>query len=130
MNRLSIGRFIKELLDDMHRSLHDPACPIKFLVYSGHDSTLVPVLCALGMYDDSWPPYAAYLSLEIACNTTTSTNKQDDGSALYVRAKYLDKHHKLFDQSSEWCPYSLFVERLSRFSITPHEYRSACSGGG
>ena len=35
------------------------------LIYSGHDSTLVPLLCALGIYSDEWPPYATYVALEI-----------------------------------------------------------------
>jgi len=49
-NQLAIGRFLKELAEDVDnavsgRSVH------KLLMYTGHDSTLVPLLCALGIYD-------------------------------------------------------------------------------
>jgi hypothetical protein len=75
LNRLAIGRFLRELLDVIHPAVHDlptpaPSSPFAFLshkkhndvpveqtshakmmIFSGHDSTLVPVLCALGIYD-------------------------------------------------------------------------------
>ena len=75
LNRLAIGRFLRELLDVMHPAVHDlptpaPSSPFAFLshkkhidipveqtshakmmIFSGHDSTLVPVLCALGIYE-------------------------------------------------------------------------------
>lgn len=68
---MAIGRFIYDLMADLKTALGEdaPKCiaqsrvrssdPIemaaardkKLLIYSGHDSTLVPVLCALGLYD-------------------------------------------------------------------------------
>lgn len=74
LNRLAIGRFLRELLDIVHPAVHNlpipaPSSPFSFLshkhtdepieprshakmmIFSGHDSTLVPVLCALGIYD-------------------------------------------------------------------------------
>lgn len=35
-------------------------------IYSAHDSTLVPILCALGIYDDHWPDYASSILIEFA----------------------------------------------------------------
>ena len=32
---------------------------------SGHDTTVVPVLAALGAYDDHWPPYASFVAFEL-----------------------------------------------------------------
>lgn len=49
MNKLAIGRFLNEVSEDLNALLANPAK--KFLAYSGHDSTLVPVLCAFGIYD-------------------------------------------------------------------------------
>ena len=34
-------------------------------LYSGHDTTLVPLLVGLGVYDDEWPPYTADLAFEL-----------------------------------------------------------------
>ena len=81
LNRLAIGRFLKEMLDVLHPAVHNlktPATPSSFqflpsfvepsllrdgpiehakmMIYSGHDSTLVPVLCALGIYDGNFIP--------------------------------------------------------------------------
>ncbi len=46
LNRLAIGRFIHEMLDDLQAYREK-----KLLVYSGHDSTIVPLLCAFDAYD-------------------------------------------------------------------------------
>jgi hypothetical protein len=63
MNRYAIGRFLSEFVKDLKFSLgessseepaelsHRSADDISMIIYSGHDSTLVPVLCALGIYD-------------------------------------------------------------------------------
>jgi hypothetical protein len=74
LNRLAIGRFLRELLDVLHPAVFNLPTPppsssfsflpstaprtsslelehAKMMIYSGHDSTLVPVLCALGIYD-------------------------------------------------------------------------------
>ena len=45
-NRLAIGRFVKEFKEQLERVLTNKS-PHKVMIYSGHDSTLVPVLCAL-----------------------------------------------------------------------------------
>ena len=108
LNRYAIGRFLRELLDVLDVSvLHkepsisvqsssesdsdttdtiDTSCrsPAKMMLFSGHDSTLVPVLCALGIYDNTWPPYASYLAIEIAESNV-------DPTQLFVRAIYNDK---------------------------------------
>ena len=66
MNRLAIGRFLHELTSDIKAAMdtgksgtatsaaskltptpHNKA----MLIYSGHDYTLVPIMCALGIYD-------------------------------------------------------------------------------
>lgn len=71
LNRFAIGRFLNEMLEDMHAAMDKSsgdaaACSSSStdlvvrsqsvsnktaLIYSGHDSTLVPVLCALEIYD-------------------------------------------------------------------------------
>lgn len=34
-------------------------------LYSAHDTTLIPCLMALGIFDMKWPPYAADITLEL-----------------------------------------------------------------
>ena len=48
--------------------------PAKLAIYSGHDSTIIKVLSALGpevWKGDVWPPYASMILIEVrkyACN--------------------------------------------------------------
>lgn len=69
INRFSIGRFIRELLSDLTFGLdesqkaevaggseHSDGPPevspqARFLIYGSHDSTLVSLLCAMGVFD-------------------------------------------------------------------------------
>lgn len=37
----------------------------KLFLYASHDSTLIPLLLALGTFDHKWPPYAADVTLEL-----------------------------------------------------------------
>ncbi|XP_074654462.1 2-phosphoxylose phosphatase 1-like [Tubulanus polymorphus] len=37
---------------------------VKFVLYSGHDVSLTPLLVALGIHNTKWPPYASRLVLE------------------------------------------------------------------
>jgi hypothetical protein len=50
LNRLAIGRFIKEMMHDVESSFNTEHAQDMF-VYSGHDSTIVPMLCALNIYN-------------------------------------------------------------------------------
>lgn len=68
MARLGLGRFVSELMADIEEIPHDhhhqvkqkfnhpvddiaPTKNKKFLVYSAHDSTLIPLLCMLRLFD-------------------------------------------------------------------------------
>lgn len=118
LNRLAIGRFLTELLDDILVNHKDK----KMLIYSGHDSTLVPVLCALDCYDDKWPPYASYLSLEIV--------ESKKSGEKFVRALYNDEPIAILGESNSsqdpWCSLDSFINRLREMSIGSEEYKTAC----
>jgi len=42
----------------------------KLLVWSGHDTTLLPILLAFDVWDGHWPPYASVIGLEVYQNGT------------------------------------------------------------
>lgn len=151
---MAIGRFITELLDDIshidvasrdsdnttdsslrHGSRKDVAENANILIYSGHDSTLVPILCALGIYDYKWPPYASYLALEIA------EEKMATSSKLWVRAIYNDEALAIGskrpftgqcaaassnDVMENWYPYDMLISRLQSLTIDHDDYSMAC----
>lgn len=52
-----------EVLQLLEALFHTPAA--KLFVYSGHDTTLSPLLDALGLFNGKIPPYAASLYFEL-----------------------------------------------------------------
>ena len=38
---------------------------LKMVIYAAHDTTLMAVLYALGVYDHKWPKYAADIKIEL-----------------------------------------------------------------
>ena len=111
----------------------------KILIYSGHDSTLVPLMCALGLYDNQWPPYASYLTLEIIRKSGDSGDGGDGGDdGMYVRALFNDQVRPLFRANNTYdtdeaeapsaalLPYAEFKDQLQGLLITEDEYSAAC----
>eukprot|EP01041_Mallomonas_annulata_P011897 gene11897-24927_t len=119
LNRLAIGRFFRELLEDVKNAM-EGSTEHKMLFYSGHDSTLVPVACALGIHDDEWPVYAANIVIEIA--------KEIDTGNDFVRVFYNFHEMILPDCSEPWCPYGSFQKRLA--DLIPTDYVTECQCEG
>jgi len=91
------------------------------LVYSGHDSTLVPLLCGLGCYDGVWPPYASYLALEIV--------RSKSSGERFVRAVYNDQEVSMGScghGGALWVPLASFYKRLSALAMTAEDYKGQC----
>jgi hypothetical protein len=78
--RLGIGRLLGEALDGLafDAEVYAAARPLQetaasgtvgrgatLRLVSGHDTTLVPLLSALGAYDGRWPPYSSFVSFEL-----------------------------------------------------------------
>eukprot|EP00966_Prymnesium_polylepis_P079425 1840971-Prymnesium_polylepis.1 len=88
---------------------------------SGHDSTLVPLLCALGVYDSVWPRYAAHLELELA---------RSEAGEHFVRLLY-DGEVLLPiepDVGGAWMRWERFQsEVLEPASVTQSAYDAECA---
>lgn len=75
--RLSMGRLLHMLLANMREAAAAASeqqgqqqgaqgqPPPLLRLYSGHDSTIMPLLAALGMDVESWPPYVSNLTFEL-----------------------------------------------------------------
>ena len=77
-----------------------------------------------------WPPYASYLTFEIAKYIQQNTSLIPNGiiGNLYVRAVYNDVN-KIMDGCGGvlWCPYESFRLRLLKISISWQEYQIECN---
>jgi len=61
------------LLSDFHAFLmnltvQEREIPPKLVVWSGHDTTLLPILLAFDVWDGDWPPYASVIGFEVYQN--------------------------------------------------------------
>ncbi|ORX96887.1 phosphoglycerate mutase-like protein [Basidiobolus meristosporus CBS 931.73] len=65
-NRLGIGLFLSELRQSILDSIKDcKKTPAKMEIFSGHDTTVQPLLGVLKAEDFRWPPYASNLIVEV-----------------------------------------------------------------
>lgn len=120
MIRLGFGRFLHELLDQIGRGLRSTH-PHKMLVFVGHDSTIVPALAALGVYDNVWPVYASNIVLEVVEALSTGRH--------YVRCFYDDREVEMQvgprrRYRGRLMPWEEFSEGLGGF--IPTDYMSEC----
>ncbi|UJR13380.1 hypothetical protein I4U23_000396 [Adineta vaga] len=77
----------------------------KFFVYSGHDTTVIPLAMALEIFDMRWPKYASYILMKYF---VSKTNPEE----TYVSVNYADEPQILSNCDSYYCPYSVFVKNL------------------
>merc|ERR1740130_2294486 len=61
--RLAAGRLLVEMLDHLAATVNEEPSS-KWVQFSGHDSSLLPVLKALRIREN-WPPYGAHIELEL-----------------------------------------------------------------
>jgi hypothetical protein len=77
--RLNIGPLVNNIWTHMDWAVTQPAETWRLMLWSGHDSTVMPLLAALQVYaeaGDMWVPYASLVAIELL---------QDAAGALFVR---------------------------------------------
>ncbi|SAL96061.1 hypothetical protein [Absidia glauca] len=112
VRRLGLGRLMGEIRDRMVRRADGTDHTVgeqdlKLAIYSGHDTTIGPLLIILGGYDNRWPPFGSSILFELY-KTKPSTDKPTNN---YVRVRFNNKilelpgcaekgnHHSNGDQS-------------------------------
>jgi len=58
------NEFLVKLRDDMQKTINNTQ-QYKYILYSGHDSSILPVMSALGVPLDLNPPYASHIDFEL-----------------------------------------------------------------
>ncbi|KAF9312711.1 Lysophosphatidic acid phosphatase type 6 [Podila horticola] len=107
--QLGIGPLAQEIKHNLVAA-KDGTTKVLLNVYSGHDTTLSPLLGMLDSQDVRWPPYAANMLVELW--------KADSGEH-FVRVIY---NHKVVETKSgwcdlSWCPLDKFTAHLDRFYV-------------
>jgi hypothetical protein len=75
-----------------------------------------------------WPPYASYLTLEVARLTSVGPAvPQGVVGGLYVRAVYNDKDRVMAGCDDQlWCSYDMFHTQILKTGLTHAEYQKEC----
>mmetsp|Transcript_3686 Transcript_3686/g.14485 ORF Transcript_3686/g.14485 Transcript_3686/m.14485 type:complete len:437 (-) Transcript_3686:71-1381(-) len=82
--RTSLGHFIGEMLQEMSKNKR------KLFLVSAHDTTVLPLLIALEIFDGLWPPFCSYISVELWENQRAAAlaTEEDDDDHYLVRIIY------------------------------------------
>eukprot|EP00624_Nannochloropsis_granulata_P002940 evm.model.NODE_24869_length_11136_cov_18.837284.3 len=140
MTRLAIGPFLNEVLEGIEGKARGRegkrevagggGKEEQVVVYAGHDSSIVPVLAALGIWEDVWPPYAANIVLELAEEGAREGGRE---GGHFVRVLYNDEERVLFgggeggrEGGEVWYPLDEFSEKVRRLVPTDTEKECRC----
>jgi acid phosphatase len=162
MARLGIGRFIRDLLFAIREKMNglnpdlasnlppDPATGLhlfpskiyegienfKFMIFSGHDSTIAPFLASIGVFDGMWPQFGANVALELIeeiNNTPIDTERVASKlPRFFIRLKSNDQVYQLpscaaFSHPSDpsLCPVDQFFKVC--IPLIPVDLQEECS---
>ncbi|KAF9131987.1 Acid phosphatase-like protein 2 [Mortierella sp. 14UC] len=91
-----------------------------FSLYSGHDTTLMPLLGVLDSLDMRWPPYLSNILIELW---------ETPSSESYIRVIY---NSRIVTTTTNWCdlswcPLQTFIDHLEKF-LPGEDYLEKCQG--
>jgi len=99
--QIVIGSFVQDILDVLH-SVHSGNSSVKLALYSGHDTTIIPLLEAYHVWKGQWPSYASLLQIELLSDSKNNN---------FVRLIYRNEPLRLPEcEFMEMCPYEKFRE--------------------
>lgn len=125
-----------------------PVCATrKLFLYSVHDTTLMPCLMALGVFDMRWPPYAADITLELYQHrhnkqhyvkisyigqvrpVTYSVGPQGCNALLRILNPFSCalKDQKIPGCSDVYCPLREFKQALTMYALPEESYHTLCN---
>lgn len=64
-SKYALGHITRDIRTRMQAKIDDAADAFKFVIYSGHDTTIMPFLSALGVWDGEWASYASIVTMEL-----------------------------------------------------------------
>lgn len=131
--RLTAGNLVGQIVDRMQNKSENKNLPIpgtNLTLYSAHDTTVAAFLSALQVFDDTAPPYAATVFVELYSNSKEK---------YFVAVWYLNNHTtEGFDLTnttslliplpipncSQYCPLEEFMELTA--DVIPNDWEQEC----
>lgn len=118
--QLCVGPLLHTVVANMEEKMEGtgPEAKRKLFLYSVHDTTLMPCLMALGIFDMKWPPYAADITIELLEHRTTKEP--------FVKVSYLGQAQKIPGCSGIQCPLGEFRQALAAYTLPLDRYKERC----
>ena len=131
VGRLGMGRLLAEIDSWLAAAARrEPEAP-RLVLLSGHDSTLVPLLASLHLFDAawSWPPYVAHVRIELAHvrhGGAPAARLLYQGLPLTATASHGQGHGEQEDPGAGWIGLEAFRELLRPVRLTEEQYAEEC----
>jgi len=131
-SKLGMGPLWAEILPNLQYaagriSKNDICCPprppSKLAIFSGHDTTLMPLLASLGprVFDGAWPPYASMIAIEMhQVNLDGTKDKQlfktDYAFRLVYNGQVITSRMDGCPENTELCDAEILFSQLEPFA--------------
>jgi hypothetical protein len=112
--KFGIGMFIKRLYNRFKRKI-DGKEALKMILYSGHDTSIAPILSFFNLYSGEHPDYASNILLSL----------YEEDNQYYVKMEYNSKI-LMIEGCGEFCPFETFEKFVEENSPSDQEYESVC----
>ncbi|XP_008273834.1 lysophosphatidic acid phosphatase type 6 [Stegastes partitus] len=118
--QLCVGPLLHTLVNNIEEKLQGTLSEPnrKLFLYSVHDTTLMPCLMALGIFDMRWPPYAADITVEL--------HQKKQTNETFVKVSYTGQDQLIPGCSGVYCPLQEFKQAVSAYSLSSQLYQSIC----
>lgn len=132
-----MGPLWAEIMDNIQPILSkEDSPPNKLALFSGHDTTLAPLLVSLGpnVWNGEWPPYASMLIIEIHeiidGATDRSIYKSDFAFRLLFNGKVLTSNMDGCPAEADLCDVQILLDQVTPFATrdrdcTPHSSQTS-----
>lgn len=125
-SKLGMGPLWHEIIQNIYAHIHeDKETPNKIALFSGHDTTIIPLLVSLDpdlWEDDAWPPYASMMLIEthevnIDRNTDKKVFKSNFAFRLLYNGNVLTSKVKGCSPDLELCDLDILLSRVEPFAV-------------
>jgi len=115
-SKVAIGLYLTEYLNVLRIEKNNPNTTLNFILYSAHDTTLMPILNALDIWDGKWTTYASSLITEYY-------------EGQFVRIIFNGKAVIVPGCGQEFCPFDTFDQIVSKALPGPNDCQSSHTFG-
>ncbi|XP_061415781.1 lysophosphatidic acid phosphatase type 6-like [Lethenteron reissneri] len=115
--QLCIGRLLDTLLSNIDKYMCGKMKE-NLVLFSAHDTTLLPLLVGLRVFDGRWPPFASHVAIELHVEPVSRR--------AFVRLVYNGKEHRMPQCSATLCPLEEFRAAVADLALSAEELKHIC----